>query len=407
MSVFTSIRVRRGLDAVANQFLHALIVGLVLLSVALVAVPVAERYSPSHERALLIAIPLVLVFELSSGVVRRFVDWLLYGSRGDAATASWQMARGLEQFDDDKAVTGLTSALVDTLRLSHLQVVTEVDGTGTTIAEHGTDGVGTTRFPITHAGVEMGQLSVRRRYSALDVRDERLLQAAAAQLGVVLHASRLAAQLQHAREELVLSREDERKRLRRELHDGVGPALAGIGLGLEAAENALPANISRSQKLLSEVRTDVAGLIEDVRRVVDGLRPPLLDEVGLVGALTQRANAFARTSGWTVRLDSDPLPALPAAVEVAAFRIGSEALTNVARHAHATRCDIRLGIRDGSFEMEIRDDGSGGATPGKGTGLASIRDRATELGGIVTIDSHQTGTTLRVRIPLTGMSSHD
>ena len=406
MSVFTSMRVRRGLDAVANPLLHALIVGLVLLSVTLVAVPVAQRYSIGHEAALLIAIPLVLAFELASGVVHRFVDWLLYGSRGDAATASWQLAKGLEQFDDDKAVTGLASALVDTLRLSYLQVVTEVDGTRTTIAEHGDDGVGPTRFPITHAGVDLGQLSARRRHTPLDVRDERLLHAAAAQLGVVLHASRLAVQLQHSREELVLSREDERRRLRRELHDGIGPTLAGIGLGLEAAHNALPANISRSKELLSDVRTDVAGLIEDVRRVVGGLRPPLLDEVGLVGALTQRANAFADMAGWTVRLDAAPLPALPAAVEVAAFRIGSEVLTNVARHARATRCDIRLGISDGSFEMEISDDGSGGAAPGKGAGLASIRDRATELGGIVTIDSHEKGTTLRVRLPLAGMSPH-
>jgi signal transduction histidine kinase len=106
-------------------------------------------------------------------------------------------------------------------------------------------------------------------------------------------------------------------------------------------------------------------------------------------------------------LDADPLPALPAAVEVAAFRIGSEALTNVARHARATRCDIRLGVRDGSLVLEICDDGSGGAAPGKGTGLASIRDRATELGGIVTIDSHEKGTTLQVRLPLAAMSPHE
>lgn len=118
-------------------------------SVALVAVPVAERYSMGHEEALVIAIPLVLAFELTSGIAHRFVDWLMFGSRGDAATASWQLARGLEQFDDDKAVTGLASALVDTLRLSYLQVVTDVDGTRMTIAEHGADGVGPTRFPIT------------------------------------------------------------------------------------------------------------------------------------------------------------------------------------------------------------------------------------------------------------------
>jgi signal transduction histidine kinase len=111
-------------------------------------------------------------------------------------------------------------------------------------------------------------------------------------------------------------------------------------------------------------------------------------------------------AGWTMRLVSDPLPALPAAVEVAAFRIGSEALTNVVRHARATRCDIRLGVSDGSLVMEICDDGSGGAVPGKGAGLASIRDRATELGGVVTIDSHAKGTTLQVRLPLAEMSPH-
>lgn len=407
MFVFTSIRKRYGLEVAANHFLHALIVGLALLSVALVAVPIAERYSPAHEWALVIAVPLVLTFELASGFVHRFVDWLLYGSRNDAATASWQLAKGLEKFDDDKAVTGLADALVDTLRLSYLQVVTEVDGTRTTVAAHGTAGVESTRFPITHAGVDLGQRSARRRHTPLDVRDERLLQAAAAQLGVVLHANRLAAQLQRAREDLIFSREDERKKLRRELHDGMGPTLAGIRLGLEAADDALPADISRSQGLIEDVRADVGGLIEDVRRVVDGLRPPLLDEVGLVGALTQRANVFADMAGWIMHLESDPLPALPAAVEVVAFRIGSEALTNVARHARATRCDIHFGVSGGSFVMGISDDGSGGAVPGKGTGLASIHDRATELGGSVTIDSHEKGTTLQVRLPLVGMSQHD
>jgi signal transduction histidine kinase len=407
MPAFKSRRGRRGLDAVAHQFLHALIIGLVLFSVALVAVPVAERYSPAHEGALVVAVPLVLVFELASGFVHRFVDWLLYGSRGDAATASLQLAKGLEQLDDDKAVTGLAAALVDTLRLSHLQVVTELDGTRTMLVEHGIPGVESTRFPITHAGVDLGYLSARRRHTPLDVRDERLLHAAAAQLGVVLHVNRLAAQLQRARQDLVLSREDERKRLRLELHDGVGPTLAGIGLGLEAAGNALPTDISRAQGLLSDVRTDVAGLIEDVRRVVDGLRPPLLDEVGLVGALNQQATTFAARVGWTVHLESGPLPALPAAIEVAAYRIGSEALTNVARHARATRCDIRISCSAGAFLMEINDDGLGGASAGKGTGLASIRERAMELGGSVAFDSGEQGTTVRVWLPLVGVSRHD
>jgi len=407
MSTVSSVRVRRGLDAAAGHLLHALIVGMALVAVALVAVPVAERYTPAHEAALAIAVPLVLVFELGSGYVHRLVDWLLYGRRGDAATASWQMARGLEQLDDDHAVTGLAASLVDTLKLSYLTVVTEDEGDRTTLVELGEPGLRSTRFPITHAGHTLGELSARRRHSPLDVRDQRLLQAAAAQIGVVLHAIRLAGQLQLAREDLVISREDERRRLRRELHDGVGPTLAGIGLGLDATISALPTDIPRAQGLLSDLRTDITGLIEAVRLVVDGLRPPLLDEVGLVGALTQQANGFAALTGWAITLESAPLPSLPAAVEVAAFRIGSEALTNVARHAHATRCDIQLDIRDASLVIEISDNGSGGAHLGSGTGLTSIRDRATELGGSARIESTDDGTTLHVELPLTATRSHD
>jgi signal transduction histidine kinase len=407
MPTVGSVRMRQGLDAVAGHVLHALIVGMALVAVALVAVPVAEAYTPAHEAALAIAVPLVLVFELGSGYVHRLVDWLLYGRRGDAATASWQMARGLEQLDDDRAVTGLAASLVDTLKLSHLSVVAADDRERSTLVELGEPGQRSTRFPITHAGHALGELSARRRHSPLDIRDQRLLQAAAAQIGVVLHAIRLADQLQLAREDLVISREDERRRLRRELHDGVGPTLAGIGLGLDAATGALPADIPRAQGLLRDVRTDISGLIEVVRLVVDGLRPPLLDEAGLVGALTQQAKAFAALTGCAITLDSAPLPALPAAVEVAAFRIGSEALTNVARHARATRCDVHLGIRSASLLIEISDNGSGGALIGSGTGLASIRDRATELGGSIRIESTDHGTTLHVELPLTTSRSHD
>jgi signal transduction histidine kinase len=407
MSALMSVRARQGLDAVASQVLHALIMVLALMAVALLAVPIAERYSPGHEAALVIAVPLVLVFELMSGSVHGFVGWLLYGRRNDPATASWQMARGLESLEDDKAVAGLAGSLVDTLRLSYLRVVTEDDGILTTVAEHGTADLGGTRVVITHAGVDLGYLTARRRHTPLDVRDERLLHTAAAQLGIVLHANRLAAQLQQAREALVISREDERRRLRRELHDGVGPTLAGINLGLEAVDNALASDMPRARLLLGEVHRDIAGLIDDVRRVVAGLRPPLLDELGLVGALTHQAQAFSDVSGWILTVESDPLPQLPAAVEVAAFRIGSELLTNVARHAGASRCDVSLRTGNRALVLEVSDDGAGGAEAGQGSGLPSIRERATELGGTLSIDSDTTGTSVTVRIPLVGASAHD
>jgi len=402
-----SIRPVHRLDAVAQRALHALILGLVLVVLLLVAVPLADRYSPSHENALVIAVLLVLVIEFATGLVDRLVEWLLFGKRADAAAASWQLAKGLEELDDEEAVIGLAHSLVDTLRLSFLEVVIEKSGQITTLVTIGEDSTGATPFPITHAGVDTGYVSARRRRTPLDARDERLLHAAAAQLGVVLRAKDLADELQAARRELVISREDERRRLRRELHDGVGPTLAGIGLGLQAVDNALPADVPRARSLLTTVQVDITELIDDVRRVVDNLRPPLLDEVGLPGALTQRAKAFAAAAEWTLDVRVDELPPLPAAVEVAAFRIGSEALTNVARHAEATHCQLWLRI-DGDFLLlDVCDDGHGEVAPGRGTGIASMQNRAAELGGSVLVASVDSGTTVQMQLPLTVDGAHE
>jgi len=406
MSRVESVLPLHRVDAIAQRALHALILGLVLLALLLVAVPLAERYSPAHENALVIAVLLVLVIEFASGLVDRLVEWLLFGKRADAAAASWQLARGLEELNDEEAVVGLANSLVDTLRLSYLEVVTETDGQPATLARIGDDCSGATRFPITHAGVETGYLSARRRRTPLDLRDERLLHAAAAQLGVVLRAIDLADDLQVARRELVISREDERRRLRRELHDGVGPTLAGIGLGLQAVDNALEVDPPRARTLLTTVQADITDLIADVRRVVDGLRPPLLDEVGLAGALSQRARTFAGTANWTLDVEAQPLPPLPAAVEVAAFRIGSEALTNIARHAEATQCRVWLRANDSDLLLDVVDDGRGEAIAGRGTGIASMQNRAAELGGTVLIVSDASGTTVRMQIPVASEGPH-
>jgi len=211
----------------------------------------------------------------------------------------------------------------------------------------------------------------------------------------------LTAELQRSRERLVTAREEERRRLRRDLHDGLGPLLAGISLKLGAAGNLLRGDPDPAEALLSQLADEAHAAVGDVRRVVDDLRPPALDQLGLVPAIRQQAARFDGSLAVTVEASGD-LVDLPAAVEVAAFRIATEALTNVARHASATNCRVAI-ARDGGLEVEVRDDGRGlPAQIVPGVGLSSIRERTAELGGACTIARDPSGGTIvRARLPVT------
>ena len=392
---------RRLFEASLHRVVYTLLFALVALAVANFVVPPMREYSGEHEQVIAEVVVLVLVIELLGGRLHRFVDWLLYGQRDDPAAASVRLSRTLEDVDDDHALEALVTALADTLRLTYVAAVLDTGGTETALVTLGELPASPATFPVRHAGTPLGELRAARRGQPLDHRDQRLLRAAAAQIGLVLHAARLARELRTAREDLVLSVQEERRRLRRDIHDGVGPTLAGIALGVESAERAVGPDPARATALLSDVRTDVSALVDDVRRVVDGLRPPLLDEIGLVGALEQLARSFDSRGTCRVEVSASSLPALPAAVEVAAWHIGAEAMTNAARHAAARRAEVRLSASDGVLELRVCDDGSGGAAerPG-GTGLVSMQQRADEVGGHVGVTSGTSGTTVTARLPL-------
>lgn len=401
MRVLMGSAIRRGFDFLAHRVLYTLLLAMIAVAVIVLVVPVIRQFSGTNEQIIGVAILVVLLIELVGSRLRRFVDWLLYGQRGDAAAVSSRLARELESVDDSAAVPPLVEALAETLRLSYVAAVVDVDGQRTVAAAVGTENSAAALFVVRHAGVEMGELRAARRGEALNHQDERMLSAAAAQLGMVLHAATLATELQHARERLVSSREDERRRLRRELHDGVGPTLAGIALGLESAQRAVTTNPARATALIAEIRSDVTDLVSDVRGVVDGLRPPMLDEVGLVAALTELGLAFGSRADCTVEVRAENLPRLSAAVEVAAYLIGAEAMTNVFKHAAASRCEVTLREEAGLLLLDITDDGSGGAAPRDGgTGLPSIAERAAELGGELDVRSTGSGTRVRARFPL-------
>ena len=217
------------------------------------------------------------------------------------------------------------------------------------------------------------------------------------QLALVLDALRMAAEVQHSREAIVTAREEERRRLRRELHDGLGSALAGIALTLQAAHNA---GGPRGDELVEGAREQTEAAVADVRRIVRGLRPPMLEDLGSPPRCARTPTAWRRSrSSSSSRPRSPPLPA---AVELALYRIATEALTNAVRHAHARRCRVELRVNGDEAVLEIADDGPGLAPDATaGVGLRSMRERAAELGGRVELSSPgEVGLLLRVRLPL-------
>jgi signal transduction histidine kinase len=203
----------------------------------------------------------------------------------------------------------------------------------------------------------------------------------------------------------VTAREEERRRLRRDLHDGLGPALAAHTLKVGSARALFKTDPAAADALLAELERDTEAALTDIRRLVYDLRPPALDELGLVGAIRENILQYRTADGLRVAVDApDAMPPLPAAVEVAAYRIAQEALTNVVRHARAQRCVIILTRDDArpGLILEIRDDGIGLPTERRaGVGLTSMRERAQELGGTCVIESRaEGGTRVFARLPL-------
>ncbi len=231
------------------------------------------------------------------------------------------------------------------------------------------------RLPLVYQGETIGQfiLGARAPGEAFSPADRRLLEDLVRQAGVAAHAVRLTADLQRSRERLVTTREEERRRLRRDLHDGLGPTLASLAQRIDTARGLVPRDPDAATALLGDLKTQIKATIAEIRRVAYALRPPALEE----------------------------LPPLPAAAEVAAYRIVLEALTNVARHAHAQSCRISLSLADGLC-LEIIDDGSGLPVDCRaGVGLTAMRERAAELGGVCRIEPGATGGThVWARLPL-------
>jgi signal transduction histidine kinase len=260
------------------------------------------------------------------------------------------------------------------------------------------------KLPLVYQSETIGQLMLapRVRGEQFSQKDRHLLETIARQAGVAAFNVRLTQDLQRSREQLVTTREEERRRLRRDLHDGLGPALASTSFKLDAIYNVADHNPAVVKKLVTELKTQMQEALRDIRRIAYDLRPPALDELGLVGALREHIASHNQTQGLQITLEApESLPSLAAAVEVAAYRIALEAITNVSRHARARHGNVRLSLAK-DLCLEIKDDGCGLPDAVRaGVGLVSMRERAEELGGICTIDAlPQGGTGVIARLPL-------
>jgi two-component system, NarL family, sensor kinase len=336
--------------------------------------------------------------------LQRKVERVIYGARRDPAEAMAAVGARLGEVGgaDSAGLPGVLQALATVMRFPWTAVVVK----GAEIASYGDPPAARHATTLRQGGEVVGELIVGLRpgEARVDPGDARVLDLVSAPIAAAVQAVALAEQLRSSREQVITAREEERRRLRRDLHDGLGPVLTGVVLNAEAALRRLDSDPNQTADLLVQLRDQATAALDDIRRLVYDLRPPALDSLGLVEALREQAAVLGkRDSAAPLQVSVEaptPLPELPAAVEVAAYRIVTEALTNVVRHSSASAAVVTLTMTVGVLQISVHDDGINlGAGWQAGVGLTSIRERAAELGGRCRIEHDRTGGRVDVELP--------
>ena len=350
--------------------------------------------------SLLAAALIAIVFAPSRAFVQKAVGRLLFGSRSDPALTVSSLAATLEISRDDELLAAL-GAMRQSLRL-HAAVI-GIDGRQVGIADPSSS---PERFPLRYRNQVVGELAVwpRRGQRQLAGPDREAIRAVAGPLASAVYSAQLTDRLQQSRQEQITARGAERQRLHRDLHDGIAPTLTAVALKADAAGNVVAADPSRAGVLLGQISTEARSTTDEIRRIAHDLRPPTLERYGLLESVSYEAHRF------TSRLDGHPLvvsvalpPSLPPladAVATAAYRIVSEALTNVARHSNASRAHVEIRCGD-TLALAIVDDGTSGSEAwAEGFGLASMRIRAADAGGSLIAGPCPSGGKVTAEFPL-------
>lgn len=327
------------------------------------------------------------------GLLQRVIDRAMYGEAREPGAAVRRLTETVGDATSlDGVVSGLARATATSLRAAHVEV--EVEGVR---AVHGRGGAGeVVRVPLLSGDQRLGTMTVEiprgRRFRQ---HDREALTELADHGGRAVHAVQLADALLTNRQLLVTAREAERSLLRRELHDELGPTLAGLAMQLGGLQEILRTDPAMAAERLARLEAAARDALDDVRSVCRQLRPPALDELGLVGAVVRAAEE----AGLALDTRVDALPVLPAAVEVAAYRIAVEAVLNVVRHTGLRRAELSVHADGGMLHLRLCDGGPGIGDAAAGVGILAMRERAEELGGTLVVRGER-GTVVEASLPL-------
>lgn len=397
------------IDPIINRTLVYGALSFLTILFYVLTVGVFALYFRSNETNLVISFiatgVVAILFEPLRQRLQRAVNRLMYGERDDPATVLMRLSQRLDSaLAPDSVLQTIVETLAQTLRLPYaaISLLDEEPRFASTRQLPPSELI---HLPLTYQTERVGELILAPRAAgeSFSTADMKLINIIAQQAGVAAYTVRLNNDLQKSRERLVTAQEEERRRLRRDLHDGVGPTLASLSQRIDTASEFVKSDPEKSVQLLKELKGQVKETVSEIRRLVYALRPPVLDEFGLVSAIREYVAQYSGPNGMSITFNvTEPLPSLPAAVEVAAYRITLESFTNIIKHAEASTCQIKIKIENRALLLEISDNGKGlSAESRAGVGRTSMHERAAELGGECVIENIPTGgTRVSARLPI-------
>lgn len=343
-----------------------------------------------------------IIFQPLRERLQTWVNRLMYGERDDPVSVLSKLGEELEHTGSpEDALASIPKTVAQTLRFPYVAI--ELEHNKQIVSSFGDPETDAIRLPMQYQGEPSGYVIVARRApgESFSDLDHRLLENIARQAGAVAHAAKLAANLRISYHRLVTAREEERRRIRRDLHDGLGPTLASLTLRVDAVRNVLRTDPEKAEVLLDDLKKQTQYTIQDIRSMVYQLRPPALDEFGLLGTIQNFIDKQTASRPRIYLKAPGALPQLSAALEVAIYHIVMEGLNNILRHAGADVANVKVSLNGEELLVEIEDDGVGmaGGYPA-GVGLTSMRERAEELGGSFQILPSQKGVHLRAMLPV-------
>lgn len=360
--------------------------------------------------------------------LQKQINRIMKGRHDDPYAVLLELGNQLIQPQAPEAMlNAVVQTVKDALRLPYTAIYAGVGGQDTLVVSAGDPLHELQGMPIIHRGEKLGMLQIASRSSGelFTAEDNKFLDVLLRQAGPIVEnwqmtqgMKLLAQDLQESREKLVLAREEERRQIRKNLHDDLAPKLAALALNAATAQIYVEKQPEVAIDMLVDLRKVIRSTVDEIRTLVHDLRPPTLDELGLIGAIQERIALLTKpaamlageegTEPLQIKLYApQPLPPLPAAVEVAVYRIVTESLVNVVKHAKATTCLVKLEVSaSNQLQVEIADNGTPSTssqanyiTGGKGgIGLVSIKERAAELGGHCSIERPAAGGTRVVAV---------